>query len=312
MALGERVRGTGSSGVAQFLAEHQVCDAGFDVTRDQGPGSGRLRIACKGCGESVEYRAADAAEMASGPLLENGDAPAPPNDAAAAPAAPSASRSPSPGPAAQERRPPRRRTRVPHWLPNALIAALILAGVVLIAAGLLSSGDGTESSSSGDASERAAPAQLSGGEQSEQAARPEPRPPVLERRAFIGRFAIGVPRGWRTATPGGNVVLSAPGGAVRIRVYSDSPARDPQQLTVPTAGFLEQQHPGAQVSKPRRVRFGGEPGLRLLARFDGGDETATVLAASGFSFLVTYAERANAPAAVVREGEAAHKSFRPS
>ena len=327
MALGERFRSTGSSAVAGFLAEHQGCDAGFDVTRDQGPGSGRLKITCKGCGETVEYRAADAAETAVGPPLDNGDAqplhPAP-DDLA----------SPSPSPIPSGRRPvprvpsPRRSVGLPAWLPVLLIAAVILAGIGLIVAGVLRSGDdsgsegGTASSGQAEESRPAAPQEEpapttsdpTGGPAptgSDPAGGPAPQAVVLRRERFVGRFAIGVPQGWSRAVPGGNVVLTAREGVAQIRVFSDSPATDPDQLAGPTADYLESQHPGASVSKPRRVRFGGGRAIQLRASYQTGEEIATVVSAGGFSFLVTYRKGNQAPAQVVEKGDAAYASFRP-
>lgn len=65
MALGERFKSDGARGLARFLADHQNCDAGFDVRREEEPGSGRLRIACLGCGATVSYRAAEAGNFSS-------------------------------------------------------------------------------------------------------------------------------------------------------------------------------------------------------------------------------------------------------
>jgi len=121
MAPGERFRGAGSAGVAQFLASHQHCDAGFDVRRDRGPGSGGLKITCKGCGESVEYLATEAAEMASGPPIEDGEIPI--DRAESPPAA-----RPMPVSAAARARPAQPDELTPRrglasWLPSVFILA---------------------------------------------------------------------------------------------------------------------------------------------------------------------------------------------
>ena len=107
------------------------------------------------------------------------------------------------------------------------------------------------------------------------------------------------------------MVLTAPGGTAQIRVYSDSPATDPGQLAEPTADFLAGEHPGAAISRPRRIRFAGRPGVQLRATYSGGEEVATVIAAGGFSFLVTYRKRNGADERVVEQGDAAYASFRP-
>ncbi len=97
MAIGERFRSGGAHGIARFLAEHQRCNAGFDVRRDDQLGSGKLSITCEGCGGSVEYRAAEAGELAAGgpqtgPVPANGAPVAP----VAAPPPPVESSAPAP------------------------------------------------------------------------------------------------------------------------------------------------------------------------------------------------------------------------
>src|SRR5829696_3820067 len=57
--------GSRTSAISRFLAEHQDHDAGFDVGREAGSGTGRLRVVCLGCGASVEYRAADVESVAA-------------------------------------------------------------------------------------------------------------------------------------------------------------------------------------------------------------------------------------------------------
>ncbi len=72
MAPGERFQSGGARGIARFLSDHQNCNAGFDVRREDGAGTGRLSITCKGCRQAITYKAAEAGELAAGPQLENG------------------------------------------------------------------------------------------------------------------------------------------------------------------------------------------------------------------------------------------------
>ena len=188
MAVGERFRSGGARGIARFLADHQDCDVGFDVRREAGAGTGRLSITCKGCGAGITYKAAEAGELAAGPQVENGGAglaeppPAPKEDAF------------KPVP-----RSPRRSTdrRLTGWIPMFLIGALVVAGLVLIAVGVLRS-DG-ESDSSGPTAptptENTAPAETTPRSAPPAQAPPPPQreaPEVrLKRRDFEQRFAIG-------------------------------------------------------------------------------------------------------------------------
>ena len=177
MALGERFRSAGTRGIARFLSDHQDCDAGFDVRREDAPGSGKLLITCQGCGESVAYRAAQAEALAGlglGGGTENGEAHQMGSTAIRRPVAPTGSvptpppasqapaPEPSPGsiPSAEPPGPPARTgdpgrppvppalgsaagegRRFPSWLPTALIGGLIAAGLAMIAIGLMRSDD---------------------------------------------------------------------------------------------------------------------------------------------------------------------------
>src|SRR5688572_23437309 len=159
MALGERFRGGGTRGIARFLADHQHCDAGFDVRREDEPGSGRLRITCLGCGDTVAYRAAEAGEMAATgiDIATNGEGRAPVRVPPARPAPPARAPAPPAEPAGQAATPPprdpetgrdapgqppvrqgpdTRLSRLPGWVPAALIGALIAGGLAMVVIGL--------------------------------------------------------------------------------------------------------------------------------------------------------------------------------
>ena len=198
MAIGERFRSSGAHGIARFLAEHQGCNAGFDVRRDEQLGSGKLSITCGRCGASVEYRAAEAGELAAGgpqtgPIPANGAANAPveppppappigptalPPPSAPAPAPPAPSDAPPPvaRPAGTAAFPTFRRSQpgrsgvLPSWVPVALIAALILGGLTMIAIGLTSDDEEQPATTppAGQAPARQKPAQTPGGQNQQQ------------------------------------------------------------------------------------------------------------------------------------------------
>ena len=225
MAIGERFRSGGAQGIARFLAEHQGCDSGFDVRRDEQLGSGKLSITCEGCGARVEYRAAEAGELAAGGPQTG---PVPANGAPVAPVAPPTAAPPPPGAPAPPAVPPpvarpagtptfarrsqpagsRSRRLVPSWVSVALIGALILGGLTMIAIGLTKDDNepAPTAAPSGQAPVENEPgpgqSQAAGG-RSEPAAccRLRPAPPAgaaeLNRRTFASRFTIGVPAGWQ-------------------------------------------------------------------------------------------------------------------
>jgi hypothetical protein len=313
MAL-ERFRTGGARGIARFLSDHQHCDAGFEVRRETEAGTGRLSITCKGCGEAITYKAAEAGELAAGPDLTNGDGGAPgpatpvdtPDDQGLQRVAPRA---------------PSRSTDRSRLLPVILIGALILIGVVMIAAGLLRSGGTgrTDEATEPVATEATAPAETT---PAEPAAPAETTPPAdttpapgaapvkLDRRTFEGRFAIGVPAGWKAGASGGAIAIAPNGDVAAIKVFFEPGMEPATELARGAARFLADEHEGADVSGAQPIRLGEEKGARVDATYSGGEESAVVLSASGYTFLVLLRVDGGASPAIAAEGEAALASFR--
>jgi hypothetical protein len=334
MAVGDRFRGGGTRGIARFLADHQNCDSGFDVRREDEAGGGRLRITCLGCGQTIDYRAAEAGELAAAglPVGPNGDAAAPVEPMAPVPQPPSMA--PPPGarriPEGLSRRPPPAgpdpyRRGVPGWIPVLLIGALIAGGLAMIAIGL------TRSDSEQDGSNAATPAETQpapaerGGAGSNQQAEPAPAAPPesdtggespaaaapLDNRTFLGRFAIGVPAGWDAGRNGDAVVLTAPGGVAAVRVVSQQGEFPAGALAEGAESFLASEHPDARVGGPDRVRLAGRPATRVRATYPGGTDTAYALSANGFSYLISVRVERGASADVSTQAEASVRSFEP-
>jgi len=340
MGLGERFRPTGTRGISRFLADHEQCDAGFDVNPEQGAGSGRLRITCQGCGSSVTYRAGELPEATGLAMPEpapNGKptAEAPPEAVAAAPAR---TRRPSPPPsapagagagaaagrktasapgpaAAPSWRPPARRLLwlgppggVRRWLPLAAIAALIVTGLVMIAVGLLRDDDGSETAappSEEPVAQAPAPAEP-------EAVQPSPAEEIdLRRRVFVQRFALGLPSGWSGGQEGGAVVAEPGDGDAAVRVFFEPGARPLGSFSRAAAGFLAAERDGARVGEPESIRHAGRPAMRVEAVFGGGRELAVVLSAGGFSYLLLQRVDRSASGSAEAEAEAVLASFEP-
>lgn len=326
MAL-ERFRSGGARGIARFLSDHQHCDAGFDVRREAGAGTGRLSITCKGCGEGITYKAAEAGELAAGPELVNGDG-AGARPAAAPPAAPPPPEQPKrleatplgPSEGAVGTSPVRgSRGRLPGWIQPALIALVILAGLVLVAVGISRSFGGDESpqqpvtSAETTAPAETAPAETAAPPPAETTPSPQPPPSQgvnLTRRDVDGRYAIGVPRGWRSDSGDGALSIAAPGGVAAIRVFYESGAESDAELAEGAARFLADEHDGAQVSRPQRVRVGSVRGYEVTAAYGGGEETAMVLTRGGYSYLVLRRVDNGASEPIAAEATASFNSFR--
>jgi hypothetical protein len=301
MALGERFRSGGARGIARFLSDHQHCDVGFDVRREAGPGTGQLSITCKGCGESIAYKAAEAGELAAGPQVVNGetDVPEP------APAEPPSSTEEG----LRRARRARRRTRgrgLTGLLPVIVIGILIAAGLVLIAIGVLRSGDD---------SDQGGPTAITPPEASAPA---ESAPPAgqqapgvsLSRRDFENRFAIGVPAGWRASRGFSAIVIASPDGAAGIRVFLEPGGEPVGRLAAGAAGFLADDHSGAQIGDPQPLRLGPQRALTVTATYDDGEEVAAVLSWGGYRYLILRRVDGDASPEVSAQADAALRSFR--
>lgn len=331
MPVGQRFRGEGARGIARFLSEHQHCDEGFDVQRGQHPGSGRLRITCLGCGASVEYRTGEPGEAALPAVeaaLANAGAgteaePKPigvPREEGARPPSPSAA--PSRRTVATsnryerpraERRPRRR------WLPAALVS-LVVAGLAIIAIGLLGPGDDGGGSTT---TAEAPPPQEAPEEPAvvppdvsqvapEPAAGPDAKEIRLERRSFGGAFTLGLPAGWGAdGAPEEGFTFAPRSGDAEVTAFFEQGTRDAGELAELASDFLAQRHEGARVGAPRRVRFGGAEAEKVRAGYPGGTETAIVLTDAGFSFLVLERVDRGTPPRVRAEARAVAGSFRP-
>ncbi len=347
MPIGERFRGGGTRGIARFLADHQHCDAGFDVRRDDPHSSGKLRITCEGCGESIAYNASQAVEFAAAAVIpepvgngdthigaaadshdDSGTRAQPPPDADLA----SSDREAGPGDIAPEpadegtrealnssepsQEPslgPRR--RVPSWIPIALIAALIGAGLGMIGFGLLRSGDegasGTEQGTTqADQGQGENPPAGAGPNQAAPApANPSLAARALSRRKFEG-FSIGVPAGWDASATSAGATLKPPGDSAEVSVFVGRSERSPLEFARLSIGFLAGRHPGARLGEPRPARFQGERAATVSVRFDGGRETATFLSAGGVAFVLIRRVDDDASARSGRRSAASLQSFR--
>jgi hypothetical protein len=288
-----------TTAISRFLAKHQDHDAGFDVGREAGSGTGRLRIVCLGCGESIEYRAGEAAEI-------------PPE----IPADPRARRS-SPRERPRRSKAADRGTGGPFGKhPFAAKAiGILIAAALLLAAILLLTDSGSETpknstpttpTSVSVATEPAAPA-------TPPPAQPQgqPRPPRLHPATFADRFRIGVPGAWHSEMRDTETVLSGPGGTPEIDVYYALDSRGLDELGSDAVGFLEDRHPAGKVADPGPTRVGDLSGLQVVATYPDGSETAVVLTSGGYAYLlIKRVDRRDEPFRV-RQATSSVDSFRP-
>jgi hypothetical protein len=108
---------------------------------------------------------------------------------------------------------------------------------------------------------------------------------------------------------GGAVVFRAPDSEAELRVFLEPGDEGTRKLSREAKDFLVREHPGAKISDSERLRLGGDPARRLVARWPGGEETAAVLSVAGYSYLLVARLAEDAGATEKREAAAALSSF---
>jgi hypothetical protein len=316
------VQDSSGRGLSTFLADHEEHGRGFDIQRRNGSDGSLVRVVCGGCGEAIEYPAAmDVDLTAQQPssrsvserlLNPKRRAPAPPGSRRFPP---QASPPPSDPPVTagridqvQERRP--RSLAIPGWLSVALVALLIGGGMALVVSGLVSdSGPSDEISGVGGVQTSLAPTAVL---PATVPAKP-PAPPVkLDRRRFAERVSIGVPFRWRAGVGGEAVTVLARNGRAEIQVYFEQGSKPEGELAEQAKAFLLDRHAGARVISTEPTRVGGLHATTVSVAFPAGAESAVVLVARGYTYLVL--ERFAKPfsPALRRAGDAVVASFRPA
>jgi hypothetical protein len=284
----------GASAISRFLAEHQDHDAGFDVGREAGSGSGRLRIVCLGCGESVEYRAAEGGPDIRAQLE------------ASRPSSQERQRPPK-RPAAAKHRPAGRsgRPSLPAIGLAILIVALVLTGILLLTGNGSDDSKGTTTTAPATVATQPAPAATPPPPQ------PEPRAPRLHGTTFYDQYRIGVPGGWRSEPKDQETVLVGPGGTPEIDVYYALDHRGLDALGTSAVSFLKDRHPAGHVTGPTPRRVGELQALRVEATYPDGSETALVMTSGAYAYLVVARVDRHDDPYRERQAAAAPDTFRP-
>ena len=320
-------------GLSTFLAQHEECGGGFEVQRRQGSSGSIVRVVCGGCGKPIEYPAASDEELPVDLPVSRSSPQRPtrrnPRRAAADAREPEATergpekppRAGTSAPRADKDAPPRRGSGARSigwrsWLPG-LIAGLIGGALVLIVLAIASD-DGssnrgsTPSAGSASRATPTAPTSSTPTPAAKQPSRPQRDEVRLERRQLADRVSIGVPRGWSAGISGGAVTVVAGNGNAEVQVYYEPGVKSDAELAEASKAFLLQRHPSARVTSVGPVDAGGVKAQRVRVKYDTGTETAVVLVAGGYSYLVL--ERLGKPSSgeVRRTTAAVAMSFRPA
>ena len=313
-------------GFSTFLAEHEECGGGFEVQRREGSAGAIVRVICGGCGKSTEYPAMSDEEMvvdrsaSRRSALRTGrrkpgteDRPSR-KERQAGTSAPRAKNGEPRGGAARARSIDWR-----SWLPG-LIAGLIGGALVLIVLAIASGDDGSGGGSAptGESAKTGTPTATAPTTPTSTApavarrqSKPSREATKLDRRRLAERVSIGVPRGWNAGVSGGAVTLSARNGRAEVQVYYEPGAKSEIELERASKTFLLQRHPGARVAAAGPADAGGRQARSVRVIYPGGTESATVLVAGGYSYLIL--ERLGKPSSpeARKTAKAVTMSFRP-
>jgi hypothetical protein len=272
--------------LARFLAEHDACNAEFDVRREAGVGT--LHVICEGCGATIRYPAESGVALSAGEVRSALAASA--GELRAAPPRPLAS-------------------------ATSALAAIIGTGIVLIlAVALLSSSSGNSGEGgAGSPARTASVASTSKGSASNRArsAGRSPAGPRMVRREVADRFSVAIPVSWSPEVEQGALAIVSPRGDAEVECYFEDGVRPRRALVRRTTAFLRGRHPGARTSKPRAERLGSRPAQRVVARYRGGSETAVIFVAENYTYLMVARIDRGAPASARRAAEAILASLRP-
>jgi hypothetical protein len=336
--------------VSRFLAAHEACASGFQITRTGEPGRPRLRLLCQGCGQRAAFAAGDAgllgeeAEAGSEEarpkpretrgLLRRRFAPAEAAEAGQsaeepAPSVPDEDPVASPEPSLQSWLPAP--AALPWWVPNVYILLVIAVGVGMIVFGVIhqrgDDGDGGSSFRSPQPAQTAptpttpaSPTPASPAAPARRPAKEAPQAPSAQalRQAkkklaavgVLGRFTIGAPEGWAQGTSGGAVVFRPDDGRAEIRVFLQPGALPLNRLERDATRFLRQEHAKVALDSPTALKLGSTKARELRSGYDGGTETAVVLAADGYSYLLLGHVDSKTPPSLDALTVAALRSFR--
>jgi hypothetical protein len=317
-------------GLSTFLADHEDCGEGFDIQRRDGTDGSIVRVICGGCGEALEYPAAGGGELSAeqpasrsvSERLLNRDrraaAPAPAAAAAASAGTPSGPREGATGsaatsPPAKSAPPPRQGPRSlgwPSWLSTSVIALLIGGGLLLVILGVTSN-DGSSDNGGGGAAPTPTAALPASPAPSATRSNPPAQAIKLDRRRFADRVSIGVPPRWSAGVSGGAVTVAARNGKSQVQVYFESGSKPEDQLVRDSRSFLLQRHSAGRVAATGPTRVGGRRAGSVTVAFPGGTESATVLVASGYTYLILDRLAKPVSSALRRATGAVVASFRP-
>jgi hypothetical protein len=317
------VQETSRSGLSTFLADHEEHGRGFDIQRRNGSDGSLVRVVCGGCGQAIEYPAAvddelvvqpPASRSVSGRLLKsNRRDPAPPRSGSrrfrpqTPPSTNDAPTSASQIDEVEERRP--RSLAIPGRLSAGLVALLIVGGLTLVVAGLASdSGPSDEKLGQAGLQTPAPTAVLP----ATVPAKPALPPVKLDRRQFAERVSIGIPFRWRAGVSGAAVTVLSRNGRAQVQVYFEQGSKPEGELVDQAKRFLLGRHAGARVISTGSQRVGGRPASIVSVAFPSGEESAVILVADGYTYVLL--ERFDKPFSVPlrRDGDAVVASFRPA
>jgi len=107
----------------------------------------------------------------------------------------------------------------------------------------------------------------------------------IETRSF-GSFVLAVPKRWNREPDSEAIRLRSPGGNAEIRVFF-APGNFPLSAVETSAqGLLRRDHPGAQISSARKIKFEKRDAVRIREQDAGGGEDAVAFSTGSFGYVI--------------------------
>lgn len=291
-------RSTSLEGLRRFLADHEPCDAGFDVGQPGGNGKGLISIACRDCGKSFEY-APGTIEIER--EIEFSPAPVPEK-----PTVPALKRPKN-----------QRRDRV-------LAASVLLLVLTAFAFALVRINE-THYGSASDAPVSTQPATLEPSQprrpEPTAKAKPETKPPARksaglenEKPLRLERFSLAVPAGWTHGPAEGGTVIGPPGTSpATVQVFFEDGARGGlRAMAGQSVRFAQARVGGKPTGAVGRTLVAGYPAFELTVKGATRSQLVLGILAGATHYLVIGNIDENATARQRTAVRRALQTFRPS
>ena len=269
-------------GLSRFLAEHEPCDAGFDVEHPTGVGNGLISMTCRGCGKAYQYSPGTIEierEVEFAPVLP-------------------------PAVGAPRELPERRQPKAENQTRDRMVAAgLLILAIAAFAVALIRVLDANEAdpeptpppaatATPPPVPEPQPEAQPTPEPQSAQPTPAEPVNPLIagpgEKEMRMLRYSLIVPEAWTQRPADGGTAIGPPGTSpISVQVFfEENPAVGIASMVGQSRLFAVERVGGGRPGPVSRTRVGGDPAFELTAGRGGTSATILGVLDGAYRYLV--------------------------